>query len=198
MAGWVIYQTTSRVLLNVCHRQFSCKWLFHFLGCVCISLEKELGIDFGSLYGYRHWSRRNTASFAKVNAKIHIKINWGERGRVWHVTSHNLKSHFADIHKCEKVSELSFKLFFGAQDGLNSFSLNFCSHLFACFLHLEKKTFCRCAMSLISCVCFFMEIIPIWGQRVLVKNVILVISNCIRKGWGRGTMVFFLWTTVSF
>lgn len=49
---------------------------------MCISLEKELGIDFGPLDGYRHWSRGNPASFVELNAKIHAKIYWGETGRI--------------------------------------------------------------------------------------------------------------------
>lgn len=141
VSGWVIYQATSRVLLNVCHRQFSCKWLFHFLECVCISLEKELGIDLEPLYGYRHWSTGNPTSFAKLSAKIHAKINSGEGRRVWHVTSQNLKSHVADMHKCRKLSELSLKLFFGVQDVLSNLSLKFCSHLFTWFCMQRKRFF---------------------------------------------------------
>jgi len=103
---------------------------FISLECVCISLEKETDIDFGSLYGCRHGSAGGPASFA-----TYIKIKQGQKLFLPFVCiSHNLKKHVADIHKCRIVSELCFKLFLGVQDVLNglcNFVLIYV-HVFAC------------------------------------------------------------------
>lgn len=45
------------------------------------------------------------------------------------------------MHKCRKVSKLSFKLFLGVQDILSKLSTQFCSHLLTCFMHAQKQIF---------------------------------------------------------
>lgn len=94
----MIYQATSKALLNP--------------ECVCISLEKEVYIDFSPLHGYNHASKRRPASFA-----THIKMKLGEMNLLPLVCiSHNFKKHVVDIHKCRKVSQMTFKLFLGVLD----------------------------------------------------------------------------------